>query len=147
MRKLWFLKDGIKGILERIINITFMLDPCTSARRICSDLSPQRSLSCFFKPVYFSSIFSRSPYRTGVVPSSLITSKEKTSFRYNAYNAHFTESSTVCVCVRACLCVCVSWKQQTFQSRIFILHVNYKKWLYHQGWYWVKSLFLDVHLI
>ena len=54
-----------------------MLEPCTSARRICSDLSPQRSLSCFFKPVYFSSIFSLSPYRTGVVPSSLITSKEK----------------------------------------------------------------------
>ena len=76
-----------------------MLEPCTSARRICSDLSPQRSLSCFFKPVYFSSIFSLSPYRTGVVPSSLITSEEK-RFLLVKFRFHWKLYTCVCVCVR-----------------------------------------------
>lgn len=50
-----------------------MLEVCTSARRICSGFRLHSSLSCFFRPVYFSSMFSLRPYRTGVVPSSLMT--------------------------------------------------------------------------
>lgn len=50
-----------------------MLEVWTSARRICSGFRLHSSLSCFFRPVYFSSMFNLRPYRTGVVPSSLMT--------------------------------------------------------------------------
>lgn len=52
---------------------TFIQDKWISTRRICSGFSWHNSLNRHFRPEYFSSTFSLSPYRTGVEPSSLIT--------------------------------------------------------------------------
>lgn len=40
---------------------TLMLEVWTSARRICSGFRLHSSLSCFFRPVYFSSMFNLRP--------------------------------------------------------------------------------------
>ena len=57
----------------RVGGCTLILEVWTSANRICSGFRVHSSLSCFLSPVYFSSIFSLNPKRTGVEPSSLMT--------------------------------------------------------------------------
>ncbi len=67
------------------VELTLMLDVWTSASRICSGFRLHSSLSCFFRPMYFSSMLRRSPYRTGVEPSSLITASQKSFYVRLAY--------------------------------------------------------------
>lgn len=43
------------------VELTLMLDEWTSASRICSGFRLHSSLSCFFRPMYFSSMLRRSP--------------------------------------------------------------------------------------
>lgn len=73
----WWLDGQWWGQMMAGDGSTLMLEAWTSARRICSGLRQQSSLRSLFRPVYFSSALSRSPYRTGHDPSSLMTRQRK----------------------------------------------------------------------